>query len=257
MGFYDSKGYFRNDGDGFYDAKGYFRNPGEGFYDSKGYFRNPGDGFYDAKGYWVNPGGNFYDSKGYCRAAVVATTTTSGDGYGLLAFIGFVLFIPIALIWGMTTFVIEWITMHIYIVYFGYLILTAVVCGVITKIKRHRKGKFLLSYIGNYICVLSFVYVTLLYSVPYVVINDGSFDSFFEFTLVSAFAVGGIAVVQLFNYYHEKAIWECILGILFFIIVIIMLRNGTKDMNTLESLADIYNIKNMLPFRILFSFAIP
>ncbi len=61
MGFYDGKGYWRNDGDGFYDSEGYWRNPGDGFYDGKGYWRNSGDGFYDSKGYWRNSGDGYYD----------------------------------------------------------------------------------------------------------------------------------------------------------------------------------------------------
>ena len=65
MGFYDSKGYWRDIGDGFYDAKGNWVSPGGVFYDSKGYRRSPGEGFYDSKGNWVPPGAGFYDGKGY------------------------------------------------------------------------------------------------------------------------------------------------------------------------------------------------
>lgn len=36
MGFYDAKGYWRQEGDAFYDGKGYLRQPGEAFYDARG-----------------------------------------------------------------------------------------------------------------------------------------------------------------------------------------------------------------------------
>ena len=67
MGFYDSKGYWRNDGDGFYDSKGYYRNSGDSYYDSKGYYRHSGDSFYDGKGDYRQPGSGYYDSKGNWR----------------------------------------------------------------------------------------------------------------------------------------------------------------------------------------------
>ena len=255
MGFYDAKGYWRNDGEGFYDAKGYFRSAGEGFYDTKGFFRSPGDGFYDARGNWVNPGGSFYDSKDYCRSygAVNAATTTEA-GQGIVAAIGFILFIPIALLWSMTIFLVEWITSHLYLFFCGYIIIDAILCLAIAKIKKHQGVKFVLSFVGNYACILSLIYITLIYAVPCVTINGGNFESFFEFTLVLAFGCGGIAVVQFFNYYHEKAVLEFILRIVFFIIVIILLKNGSKEFNTIESLAVLYNLKDTTLFNILFGF---
>lgn len=254
MGFYDSKGFWRNDGDGFYDAKGYFRSPGDGFYDSKGYFRSPGDGFYDAKGYWVTPGGSFYDSKGYSRSTNSTMSATENAGEGIVATIGFVFFIPIALLWLMTIFLIEWITSHLYIVFIGYSIIDVVLCLAITKVKKHQGVNFLLSFLGNYVCILSLIYITLVYAVPYVTINGGSFGSFFEFTLVLAFGVGGIAVVQFFNYYHGNALFEFIVGTVFFVVVIILLKSGTKDMNTIESLAEMYRLKISVLFKLLFGF---
>ena len=139
MGFYDAKGYWRNDGEGFYDAKGYFRSAGEGFYDTKGFFRSPGDGFYDARGNWVNPGGSFYDSKDYCRSygAVNAATTTEA-GQGIVAAIGFILFIQIALLWSMTIFLVEWITSHLYLFFCGYIIIDAILCLAMHQMKNHQ-----------------------------------------------------------------------------------------------------------------------
>lgn len=256
MGFYDSKGYWRSDGDGFYDAKGYFRNPGDGFYDSKGYFRSAGDGFYDAKGNWVSPGGGFYDSKGYYRSNSTIAASSTDVGQGIVAGVGFMLFIPVALLWSITIFVVEWIIVHPFAVFVGYAVIDAILCIVITKFKKQQGTKFALSFIGNFICILSFIYIILIYAVPYVTINGGSFGSFFEFTIVAAFGGGGIAVVQFFNYYHGKSILEFILGIVFFIIVIILLKNGSKEMNTIESLAEIYNLKSLTLFKILFGFAI-
>lgn len=254
MGFYDAKGYWRNDGDGFYDAKGNWCNPGEGFYDAKGYFRNPGDGFYDTKGNWVNSGGSYYDGKGYLRTYSLTDVSTSGTG--IVAAIGFVLFLPIGILWMMTTFLVQWITFHLYEIFIGYIILDAVISVIITKIKKHQGAKFVRSFIGSYVCILSFIYIVLLYAVPYVTINEGSFASFFEFTLVLAFAFGGIAVVQFFNYYHEKSVLEFILGIMFFAVVIILLKNGTKEMNTIESLTQMYNLESPTLFKVLFGFAI-
>lgn len=254
MGFYDSKGYWRNDGDGFYDAKGNWVDPGCGFYDSKGYFRSQGDGFYDAKGNWVNPGGAFYDSKGYIRTnnSVISRTEEAGKDVGIA--IVFILLMPIALLWMMTTFLIEWIVSHAYIVFIGYAIIDAVLCFVITKMKKHQGVKFALSFVGNYICLMSLIYITLVYAVPYVTMNKGSFVSIFNFTLVLALGIGVIAVIQFLNYYHENAILESILGIGFFIMVVILLKNGTKEMNTLESLAELYNLETSTIFKILFGF---
>ena len=57
--------------------------------------------FYDAKGHWVSPGGSFYDGKGYLRSGNSASST-SDTSNGIVAAIGFLLFIPIALLWVAT-----------------------------------------------------------------------------------------------------------------------------------------------------------
>lgn len=255
MGFYDAKGYWRNDGEGFYDARGCFRNSGEGFYDTKGYFRNPGDGFYDSKEQWVNPGGSYFDGRGNLRTYSITAISTSDTGSEMAIFIGFILFIPIGVLWMIATFLVQWITSHLYIVFIGYIILDAVFCFIVTKIKKHQGMDFTLSFIGNYVCTLSFIYIVLLYAVPYMTINGGSFASFFKFTLVLALGVGGIAVVEFFNYYHEKSILEFILGIMFFAVVIMLLKNGTKELNTVEGLIQMYNLESSELFKVLFGFA--
>jgi len=257
MGFYDAKGYWRNDGDGFYDAKGYFRSSGDGFYDTKGYFRSPGEGFYDAKGNWVSPGGSFYDSRGYCRSVAASTAPMSTDtGEGMTIAIGFMIFLPVALLWMMISFLVELITEHLYIVFIGYAIIDVVLSLIITKRKRHRGTMFVLSYIGNYLCMLSAVYLVLIDAVPSVIMNAESFGSVLEFTIVLMFVFGCIAIVQFFNYYHEKAVLEFLVGIAFFIIVIILLKNGTKEIDTIESLAQVYGVKASALFKALFGFAI-
>ena len=252
MGFYDSKGYWRSDGDGFYDAKGNWVSPGGAFYDSKGYLRSPGDGFYDAKGNWVSPGGAFYDSKGYLRSGNSASST-SDTSNGIVAAIGVLLFIPIALLWVATISLIEWISSHLYIVFIGYAIIDVVICSILSKIKKHKNINFILSFLGNYACILSFIYVTLIYAVPYVVINGGSFGSFFEFTIVLAFGFGAIAVLQFFNFYHGKAILEFVLGLVFFVIVTLLLKNNV-EIQTIESLAQIYGVDVSALFKLLFGF---
>lgn len=255
MGFYDAKGYWRNDGEGFYDARGYFRNPGEGFYDTKGYFRNLGDGFYDSRGQWVNPGGSYYDGRGDLRTYSITAVSTSNTGSEMAVAIGFILFIPIGLLWMMATFLVQWVTSHLYAVFIGYIILDACFYLIMTKIKKHHGMDCTLSFIGNYACTLSFIYIVLLYAVPYMIIKGESFASFFELTLVLALGVGGIAVVQFFNCYHEKSVLEFIFGIMFLIIVIILLKNGTKGMNTVESLTQMYNLESSALLKVLFGFA--
>lgn len=111
MGFYDGKGYWRNDGDGYYDSKGYWHNPGEGHYDGKGNWRRQGEGAYDSKGYWRRPGEGGYDGKGYWRNADEtkasfgtggnASGSTGDEVFGLGAFILLVIMYVVGkAIWG-------------------------------------------------------------------------------------------------------------------------------------------------------------
>ncbi len=236
---------------GFYDFKGYWRNDGEGFYDAKGYFRSPGDGFYDTRGNWVSPGGAFYDGKGYLRTSGTVTTSVADEGECLVIAMGFILFIPIALLGGMAMFLMEWIISHLYVVFAGYTILDAILCLVITKIKRHQGINFAFSYIGNYICILSFIYIVLIYAVPLAIING-----LFDFVLILGFGVGGITVIQFFNYYHEKPVLEFISGIVCFVIVIILLKFGTRELYSIEELAKLYNVEMSIVFKMLFGIAI-
>ena len=125
-----------------------------GFYDAKGYWRSDGDGFYDAKGHWVSPGGAFYDGKGYLRSGNSASST-SDTSNGIVAAIGFLLFIPIALLWVATISLIEWISSHLYIVYIGYAIIDVVICSILSKIKKH---KFYIKFFGE-LCMYSITYL--------------------------------------------------------------------------------------------------
>ena len=256
MGFYDAKGYWRSDGDGFYDARGNWVNPGGAFYDGKGYLRNQGEGFYDAQGNWVSPGGAFYDGKGYLQSSGVAVGATVSGGSEIVIGVGFLLFIPVMLLWVMTMFLVEWMAAHLYLVFAGYAIADIILCCGITKLKRHCGMKAALSFMGNYMCILSFIYITLVYAVPYVMINGDGFGSFFEFTAALAIGAAGIVILQFFNYYHEKAIWEWILGVLFFVITIALIKYEVGDSYTIESLAETYHVKVSKLFIALFGFVV-
>lgn len=251
MGFYDAKGYWRSDGDGFYDAKGNWVSPGGVFYDSKGYLRSPGDGFYDAKGNWVSPGDAFYDGKGYLRTAEVPA---GGTNDGITAGIVFLMAIPILLLWSMTVFMVEWMAAHIALIFAGFLVGNVILCLAITGGKRHRGIGAMLSFAGNYVCILSFLYIILAYAVPYVILHDANAESFFEFTVTWILGAGAVAILQFFNYYHENAILEFICGAAFFVIVIKLLQHGTQDIYTMENLAEIYNIKSTALFKVIFGF---
>lgn len=256
MGFYDAKGNWCNDGEGFYDSKGCFRRPGEGFYDSRGYFRRSGEGFYDGRGNWVSPGGAFYDGRGYFRSCgtTVSTETEAGDVIteGLL----FLLFVPIAAFGIMATALIEWIVNNFHLTFIGFSIINALVCFGITKLKRHKGKDFILSFIGNYMCILSFVYIVLAYAVPSVIKNGANFDSILNFVIVLAFGFGGIAIIQFFNYYHEKAFLEFVLGLLYFVVVMQLIKNGINGVYTVDGLAELYDVKDTIVLKILFQICV-
>ena len=242
MGFYDAKGHWRNDGEGFYDGKGNWVSPGDAFYDGRGQLRIPGEGFYDGKGNWVSPGEAFYDGKGHRQSPVPVAVVGAEGGAEIVGAAGLLLSLPIILLWSMSIFLVNWMAAHLYLIFVGYLFLSAIICITITKRKRHRGLGAALSFTGNYICMLSFVYIVLVYAVPYVMINDGNFGSFFEFILTLAMGAGGIAVVQFFNGYHERAVLECIVGVLFFVVVIVFLRYG-NEVDTIEDLAKLYGVE--------------
>lgn len=252
MGFYDAKGYWRNDGDGFYDAKGNWVNPGGTFYDGKGYLRSQGDGFYDAKGNWVNPGGAYYDGKGYLQSAT-ADVSVSNDSDGLPVFL---IVLPIVLIGILVISIAEWISTHLYLTYIGYVVIDGIFSFIITKYKRHKGVQFFISYIGNFICILSMIYIVLIYAVPYVWMNNSDFGSGFEFVIVLLFGGGGIAIIQFLNSYHEKALLEFFTGVVYFIIVIILIKNSVHDIVTIDDFTQIYHLETLTLFRVFFGFAI-
>lgn len=258
MGFYDAKGYWRSDGDGFYDAKGNWVSPGGAFYDGKGYLRSPGDGFYDAKGNWVSPGGAFYDGRGVLQssAGAVGVVGTSGEANGADGGVLFLLSLPVVALWILTVRLIGWVSSHLYLVFGGYLLLTAAISYAIARRRKHRGLRAALSFTGSCLCLLSLVYIALVYAVPYVILHGGSFGDFFEFTAALAVGTAAVAILQFFNYYHGNAVWELILGVLFFAVVMVLLRRG-GEVRSLQDLAAIYGVEPTGLFRLLFRPAVP
>lgn len=254
MGFYDAKGHWRSDGEGFYDGKGNWVSPGDAFYDGRGQLRIPGEGFYDGKGNWVSPGEAFYDGKGHRQSPVPVAVVGAEGGAEIVGAVGLLLSLPIIVLWSMTMVLVDWMASHLYLIFAGYLFLNAIICIVITKRERHRGVGAVLSFTGNYVCMLSFVYIVLVYALPYVKLNEGSIGSFFEFTLTLAMGAGGIAIVQFFNAYHGRAVLECILGVLFFVVIIVMLKYG-NEVDTVEALAGIYGVEASKLFVTLFGLA--
>jgi hypothetical protein len=257
MVFYDAKGYLRNEGESYYDGKGYLRSPGESFYDAEGYFRNFGDSFYDSRGNLVSPGETFYDGKGYIRDYhVVNPDALYLARQDITAFIAYILSFPIIMLWGMTIAFIEWIRCHLYVVFAGYSIIALIACLIITGAKKHRGFHYLLSFLGNFVCLQSLVYILIINEIPGIIKREESFGSFLEFTICMAFMCGVIAIVQFLNYYHEKAVLEFILGTGFFIVVILMLRKNSNWVNSIEELAQIYEVSLSVFFKLLFEFAV-
>ena len=258
MGFYDAKGYWRSDGDGFYDAKGNWVSPGGAFYDGKGYLRSPGEGFYDAKGNWVSPGGAFYDGRGVLQssAGAVGVVGTSGEANGAVVGVLFLLSLPVVALWILTVRLIGWVSSHLYLVFGGYLLLTAAISYAIVRRRKHRGLRAALSFTGSCLCLLSLAYIALVYAVPYVILHGGSFGDFFEFTAALAVGTAAVAILQFFNYYHGNAVWELILGVLFFAVVMVLLRRG-GEVRSLQDLAAIYGVEPTGLFRLLFRPAVP
>ena len=252
MGFYDAKGYWRREGEGFYDARGYWVEPGGAFYDGRGYLRTPGDRFYDAKGYLVRPGEAFFDGRGYLQYPPGAIGTGSRMSMGCL----FLLALPVILLWMVTSVLIQWAVSYLYLVFIGYLVLDAVICGVVTKIKKHRGFRAVLSFTGNYAGMLSFIYIALIYAIPYVARHSGSLGSLLEFAAALAIGCAIVMILQFFNYYHENALLELLLGILFFTGTIFVLKQCSYEVSTIQELAAVYGVKPSGICKLLFGFAI-
>lgn len=254
MGFYDAKGYWRTEGECFYDSRGNLVSPGGAYYDGKGYLRSPGDGFYDSKGNWVSPGSTFYDGKGYLQSSGVAVGAVVDNGTSIVITVGFLLLLPILFLWMMTMFLVEWVTSHLYLIFVGYAIADALLCCIITKLKKHYGTSAVLSFIGNYMCIFSFLYITLVYAVPYMMTSGESLGSFFEFTAALAMGAAGVTILQCFNYLHQHACWELILGCLFFAVVALILRYEAGNCYTAEYLAGLYHVRPSKLFLMLFGF---
>lgn len=253
MGFHDAKGYWREYGEGFYDYNGDWVGPGCAFHDAKGYLRSPGDPFYDSKGNLVSPGDSFYDALGYRqspRLDAEIKEESANFEFGMLYFV--LALMPLVMFWLVTIFLTKQIQGHLFVFFGGYAVIDSVVCWLISRVKNHKGIKFAASFLGNYLCVLSYVYIVLVGIVPDMVKEGNDFSSFLNAIIVSVIAVGAIAIVQCFNYYHEIAFVEFILGILFFVIVIAILRNAVGSGDILGKLSDIYHVKNSGLFRVIF-----
>ncbi len=252
MGFYDAKGYWRSEGEGFYDTKGYWVEPGGSFYDGRGYLRNLGDSFYDTKGYLVRPGEAFLDGCGYLQYPQGTIGTGSRFSIGCL----FLLVLPVILLWMVTAVLSQWIVSHLYLVFLGYLLLDAVICGVITKVKKNRGFRAVLSFAGNYTGMLSFIYITLIYAVPYVTNHNGSLGSLLEFAVVLSAGCAAVMILQFFNYYHEHAVLELLLGVGLFAATILVLKYYSYEVSTIRELAAVYGVRPSGMFKLFFGFAL-
>lgn len=253
MGFYDAKGYWREYGEGFYDFNGDWVSPGGAYHDAKGYLRSPGDGFYDAKGNYVLPGEPFYDIKGERHSPILESEIRKSFAeYEFGIAYCFLLLLPFAILWLLTSFFIQKIEGHLFLSFGVYAFLDMVVCIAVIRLKKHRGLKSFFSFAGNYMCILSYAYIVLGYAVPYMEKNKRDFSSFLNFVLFSILGIGAVAILQFFNYYHEIAFVEFISGIAFFITVIVILKYASGDTNTLENLAEIYHVKPTMMFRLIF-----
>lgn len=252
MGFYDAKGYWRSEGEGFYDTKGYWVEPGGSFYDGLGYLRNPGDSFYDTKGNLVRPGEAFFDGRGYLQYPPGTIGTGSRLSMGCL----FLLALPVILLWMVTDVLSQWIVSHLYLFFFGYLVLDAVICGVITRVKKNRGFRAVLSFAGNYTGMLSFIYITLIYAIPYVTNHNGSLGGLLEFAVVLAVGCAIVMNLQFFNYYHENAVLELFLGVLLFAATILVLKHYSYEVSTIQEFAAAYGVRPSGICKLLFGFAL-
>lgn len=256
MGFYDPKGYWRSDGDGFYDFKGNWVSPGGAFYDYKGYLRNPGEGFYDSHGDWVSPGQAFHDGRGNLQAWSDGAAMTGGGSAGVVVTVGFLLFLPVLIVWSLVALAIEWAARHLYLVFFAYLVLDAAVSFMIIKRKKLRRGKACLSFFGNFMCFLALLYIVLAYAIPYVTLRGSSMGSLFEFTLALGVGAGAAAILYRFNDYHGSALLECICGGVFLALVLLLIRFGVSDYHSIGELAAVYHQEADRLFVLLFGFMV-
>lgn len=203
-------------------------------------------------------GGAFYDGRGVLQssAGAVGVVGTSGEANGAVVGVLFLLSLPVVALWILTVRLIGWVSSHLYLVFGGYLLLTAAISYAIARRRKHRGLRAALSFTGSCLCLLSLAYIALVYAVPYVILHGGSFGDLFEFTAALAVGTAAVAILQFFNYYHGNAVWELILGVLFFAVVMILLRRG-GEVRSLQDLAAIYGVEPTGLFRLLFRPAVP
>lgn len=243
MGFYDAKGYWRQEGDAFYDGKGYLRQPGEAFYDARGCLREPGDAFYDTRGQLRRPGDAYYDGTGQIR---VPDNHSASTALCIAA-----LFFPVGVLWMAASTLVDLFARYVYLVFIAYLLLSVVISLCIARWRYRGGGNVALSFIGSFLELLSFFFMVAGHAVPYMLENNGDFGGFFEFVATLGVSIAVIAILQFFNSYHEKAFLELFIGILLFVIVLLLLRS-TLENTSVEELAKLYGLRVNLPFRLLF-----
>lgn len=227
-----------------------------GFHDGKGYWREDGEGFWDAEGYWVEPGDTFFDGVGYQTYTVPDSVLRQKSDYGF--FLCSLLFaVPAVWIFAMVVLAAEWVSRHFYPVVVGYTILDAIICRRIIRKKKHRGGKAVLSYWGSFISLYSLLYVVFGYALPYAADRGWNAASVIELISVLFVWAITIAILQFFNYYHEIAFWEFFLSLVYFLIILTVLRLNIS-MNTNyspEDFATLYQVNLSWIFRLFFAFA--
>lgn len=256
MGFHDGKGYWREDGEGFWDAEGYWVEPGGSFHDFGGNIKEYGDPFLDANGKWCEPGDTFFDGVGYQTYTVPDSVLRQKSDYG--SFLYILLFaVPAVWIFAMVVLAAEWVSRHFYLVVVGYTILDAIVCRRIIRKKKHCGGKAVLSYWGSFISLYSLLYVVFGYALPYAADRGWNATGAIELMGILFMWAITIAILQFFNYYHEIAFWEFFLSLVYFLIILTVLRLNIS-MNTNyspEDFATLYQVNLSWIFRLFFAFA--
>ncbi len=255
MGYYDSKGCWREPGEGYYDAKGVWREPGQAYYDSKGVWREPGQAYYDSKGVWREPNEGFYDASGVWRepqegprywerenTLVVARLLPQKEQeQNLVAVIGGIIVLPVIILCIVVQSCVQWCAAHFAITYIVALFVNALICFIICHFrKKQAKFFYIMSFFGNFLIILSFEYIFLFSAVPILIFGKSSFSDYFNFFCLVGIALGVICVVMFFGFYHEMAIAELAVGIACFIFAIMTIRSDLGE-NGYALICNLYN----------------
>lgn len=131
-----------------------------------------------------------YITPGYFGGLIVAVT-------GIL----FLLSLPVVALWLLTVRLIGWVSSHLYLVFGGYLLLTAVISYATARRRKHRGLRAALSFTGSCLCLLSLAYIALVYAVPYVILRGGEVRS-----LQDLAAIYGVEPTSLFRLLFRPAV---------------------------------------------------